>query len=170
MAKRTVASDFVDIDHLGINVTDLGRSEAWYQDVLGFQILHRWKTTTLIGLGNVKLGLFWRPNAQPIQDLDDWICMQHLAFLVDGFRFMQTRQQLVDKGIEIIDEDNGVGYCVFFADPDGHLLELITYHPVPDPDLSALFNPQTHSPEYFKEQLHDHVPRRPRSAARRHSK
>src|SRR5690349_15871930 len=103
MSKPEVASDFVDIDHLGINVTDLSRSEAWYQEVLGFEVLHRWKTTTLVGLGNVKLGLFWRPDAKPIPDLDSLICMQHLAFLVDGFRFMQTRQKLIDKGIDVVD-------------------------------------------------------------------
>lgn len=170
MTDRDIASEFVDIDHLGINVKDLARSEAWYQDVLGFHILHRWKTTTLVGLGNVKLGLFWRPDAKPMPNLDDWICMQHLAFLVDSFRFMQTRQQLIDRRIEIVDEDNGIGYCVFFTDPDGHLLELITYHPVPNPDLSQLFNPHTHPPEYFREVLHDHVPRRPGSPLKEDSK
>jgi catechol 2,3-dioxygenase-like lactoylglutathione lyase family enzyme len=161
MMERQIAAEFVDIDHLGVNVTDLARSEAWYRDILGFGILHRWPTTTLVGLGSVKLGLFWRPDARRIDNLDDWVCMQHLAFLVDAYRFMQTRQSLIDAGVDVLDEDNGIGYCVFFEDPDGHLLELITYHATPNPDLSAFFDPHTHSPQYFNQQLRDHVPKRP---------
>jgi|HubBroStandDraft_4_1064222.scaffolds.fasta_scaffold762723_1 catechol 2,3-dioxygenase-like lactoylglutathione lyase family enzyme len=160
MTAETVATELVDIDHLGLNVSNLAASERWYQDMLGFHILHRWKTTTLVGLGNVKLGLFWRPDAKPIDNLDSWICMQHLAFLVDGNRFIQTRQKLIEKGIDVVNEDNGIAYCVFFEDPDGHLLELITYHAVPRADLSPWFDPQTHPPEYISKELHDHVPRR----------
>ena len=29
-------------------------------------------------------------------------------------------------------EDTGVAYSLFVNDPDGHLLELTTYHPVPN--------------------------------------
>lgn len=164
MSSQPIATEFVDIDHLGINVSDLGASERWYVDVLGFHILHRWKTTTLVGLGSVKLGLFWRPDAKPIDDLEGLICMQHLAFLVDGNRFMQTRQKLIEKQVAIFDEDNGIGYCVFFEDPDGHLLELITYHPVPEPDLSPLFDQKPDTPGDISRELHDHAPRRPSKA------
>src|ERR1700722_7487806 len=118
LAESKIATSFVLIDHLGVNVTDLARSETWYQEVLGFQILHRWKTTTLVGLGSAKIGLFCRPDSQPIDNLDAVCCMHHLAFLVDGNTLMQTRQQLIDKGIITYDEDNGIGYCVFFLDPD----------------------------------------------------
>lgn len=161
MVSCSIANQFVVIDHLGINVTDLARSEAWYCNVLGFEVQHRWPTTTLVGIGSVKVGLFSRPDATPIADLDKSICMQHLAFSVDSFKFMETRQALIDAGVNIIDEDNGIGYCVFFEDPDGHLLELITYHAVPNPDLSNSFDPHTHTPEAISEMLKDHVPRRP---------
>jgi catechol 2,3-dioxygenase-like lactoylglutathione lyase family enzyme len=164
MSSPTIATAFAHIDHLGINVSDLAASERWYSDVLGFHILHRWKTTTLVGLGSVKLGLFWRPDAKPVDDLDGLICMQHLAFLVDAYSFMQTRQKLIDKHVAIVDEDNGIGYCVFFEDPDGHLLELITYHAVPQADLSSLFDPTTHPPGEISRKLHDHAPRRPTKA------
>lgn len=58
--------------------------------------------------------------------------MQHLAFLVDGDKFAAARDYLHQTGVKIEEEDNGIGYCIFFNDPDGHLLEIITYHPVPD--------------------------------------
>ena len=77
---------------------------------------------------------------------------------------MKTRQWLIDKGIDVADEDNGVEYCVFFADTDGDLLELITFHPAPNLDLSANFKHEPRSPEELSEILHDHVRRRPNSS------
>lgn len=129
MTKPDYIMELDGLDHVGMNVTDLKRSVEWYKHVLGFRVLHDWPTTALVGRGSIRLGLFWRPDATVRPDTDKDIVIQHVAFLVDGDKFGDARQELIDKGIAIEEQDNGVGYCVFFCDPDGHLLEFITYHP-----------------------------------------
>jgi catechol 2,3-dioxygenase-like lactoylglutathione lyase family enzyme len=97
--------------------------------VLGFRVLYKWPTTALVGRGNIKLGFFSRPNGRVRSNTDKDIVIQHVAFLVDGLNFDAARRNLVDKGVVMEEQDNGIGDCIFFCDPDGHLLEFITYHP-----------------------------------------
>jgi catechol-2,3-dioxygenase len=121
--------DLVGLDHYAINIVDLQRSADWYEHALGFRILHKWNTTWMIGRGNIKVGLFLRPNASPQPDVDATILIQHVAFLVDGDKFSSAHQNLVAKGIQVQGpEDTGIAYSIFFSDPDGHSLEITTYH------------------------------------------
>ena len=124
------APDLVGLDHYAINVADLTRSADWYESILGFGILHKWTTTWMVGRGNIKVGLFLRPNANPQPDTDTTILIQHVAFLVDGDKFANIHQQLQDKGVQVEGpDDSGIAYSIFFNDPDGHSLEITTYHP-----------------------------------------
>ena len=130
----TTAADLVGLDHYAINVVDLQRSADWYSRILGFRILHKWNTTWMIGRDNIKIGLFLRRQAKPLADIDSQLIIQHVAFLVDGDKFDGARQELVASGVPIEGpEDTGIAYSIFFKDPDGHLLELTTYHPVAVP-------------------------------------
>jgi catechol 2,3-dioxygenase-like lactoylglutathione lyase family enzyme len=122
-------AELVGLDHYAINVTDLRRSADWYHRILGFHVLHKWKTTWMVGHGNIKVGLFLRPDAKPVPDVNDEIIIQHVAFLVDGDKFQAVQEELSSRGPEIQGpEDTGIAYSCFFTDPDGHLLEITTYH------------------------------------------
>ena len=68
------------IDHVGINVRNLEASAAWYERVFGTTIVHKFTHTWLIGAGSFRLGLFHRPDATPVEDLDDRIAITHVAF------------------------------------------------------------------------------------------
>jgi catechol 2,3-dioxygenase-like lactoylglutathione lyase family enzyme len=126
------------LDHFAINVTDLQRSADWYQRVLGFAILHKWNTTWMVGRDNIKIGLFLRPNAKPLPDIDSQLIIQHVAFLVDGDKFADAQNALTQAGVKIDGpEDTGIAFSIFFNDPDGHLLEITTYHPVPPSPLPS---------------------------------
>jgi catechol 2,3-dioxygenase-like lactoylglutathione lyase family enzyme len=128
------AVELIGLDHFAINVTDLQRSADWYQRVLGFTILHKWNTTWMVGRDNIKIGLFLRPNAKPLPDIDSQLIIQHVAFLVDGDKFADAQQALTQAGVKFDPpEDTGIAYSIFFNDPDGHLLEITTYHAVPAP-------------------------------------
>jgi catechol 2,3-dioxygenase-like lactoylglutathione lyase family enzyme len=123
--------ELIGLDHFAINVSDLQRSADWYQRVFGFSILHKWTTTWMIGRDNVKIGLFLRPKAKPLPDIDSQLIIQHVAFLVDADKFSAAQQALVKAGVTIEGpEDTGIAYSIFFNDPDGHLLEITTYHPL----------------------------------------
>jgi len=142
--------DFVGLDHYAINVTDLNRSAGWYERVLGFRILHKWTTTWMIGRGNIKVGLFLRPDAKPPVDTDKEVLIQHVAFLVDCDKFTKTQEELARRGVQIEGpEDTGPAYSIFFTDPDGHLLEVTTYH-----DTAPVVSPSAHAPSVASRASH----------------
>jgi catechol 2,3-dioxygenase-like lactoylglutathione lyase family enzyme len=118
------------IDHFAISVKNLQTSFDWYNKVFGFELFHKWNTTWMIHLGDMKIGLFERPRAIAIDDLDNKIAFQHLAFHVSPDAFIEAQIYLTTLGIPIVDgpEDTGVAYSIFFVDPDGLLLEITTYH------------------------------------------
>src|SRR5207302_9308030 len=52
--------DLMDIDtrdHAGLNVTNVERSAAWYHDILGFELVHKFTHTWMVGRGSMRLGL-----------------------------------------------------------------------------------------------------------------
>lgn len=117
------------IDHFAISVKNLHASSDWYKNVFGFEIFHQWKTTWMLQLGKTKIGLFERPQAATIDDLDKKIAFQHLAFHVSPDDFIEAQVQLGNLEIQYEGpEDTGVAYSIFLNDPDGHLLELTTYY------------------------------------------
>jgi catechol-2,3-dioxygenase len=117
------------IDHFAVNVRDLSASIKWYSSTLGFSILHEWNGVTMVGKGNMKVGLFHKPDAPTVDDPDNKIAITHAAFLVDGDKFDDALATIKDKGIQIEGpEDTGIAYSFFFRDPDGHQIEITTYH------------------------------------------
>ena len=126
------------IDHFAISIKNLQASADWYKQVLGFDIFHRWKTTWMLQRENMKIGLFERPQAGTIDNLDQKIAFQHLAFHVSADEFIDAQVQLGNLGIQYDGpEDTGVAYSIFLSDPDGHLLELTTYYGEDKPASTA---------------------------------
>jgi metallothiol transferase len=129
-ASPNAVAQLIGLDHYAINVADLERSAQWYEKVFHFEILHKWNTTWMVGRGNVKVGLFLRPDAAPVEDINKVRIIQHVAFLVDGDKFDLVVKELRDKGVTVEGpDDTGIAHSIFFNDPDGHLLEITTYHP-----------------------------------------
>ena len=117
------------IDHAGMTVRDLTVSAEWYKRILDFDIIHQWQTTWMVGKGDMRLGLFQRPKATPVDDADQRIVISHLAFLMDAHDFEKAQHELKAKGIQFDPpEDTGIAKSVFLADPDGHSIELTTYY------------------------------------------
>jgi catechol 2,3-dioxygenase-like lactoylglutathione lyase family enzyme len=95
----------------------------------------------MIGKGNIKVGLFLRPMAKPLPDIDSQFIIQHVAFLVDGDKFDALVAGLKAAGIQMDPvEDTGIAYSVFMHDPDNNLLEITTYHPVPSVTVQPASN------------------------------
>jgi catechol 2,3-dioxygenase-like lactoylglutathione lyase family enzyme len=117
------------MDHVGINVTDLQRSADWYQKVLGFTIFHKWKTTWMIRRGDMRIGLFLRPNAKKIDDLDNTLAITHFAYATDDKGFKEAQERLAKLGVKFDPpEDTGVAYSIFVYDPDGYQVEITSYY------------------------------------------
>ena len=106
------------LDHYAVNVADLQRAADWYQRILGFNVLHKWQTTWMVGKDNIKVGLFLRPDAKPPSDPDKELLIQHVAFLLDGDKFDAALKELADKGVQVDGpEDTGIAYSAFSTMP-----------------------------------------------------
>ena len=119
-------------DHVAITVKDLSKSAEWYGTVFGFTVLHKWNTTWMIGKKAMRLGLFARPSAMSIDELDSKIAIQHVAFLCDRKEFATAQERLKSANIPCTGpEDSGIAFSIFLRDPDGHEVEITTYYKPP---------------------------------------
>ena len=120
--------DLQRIDHIGLNVRDLSTSYQFYRAVFGFDIVHKWTTTWMVGNDLIRLGLFQRPKAGPVCNIDEALSITHVAFRMSGEAFGQAQAELKGLGVSFDPpEDTGIAFSIFVLDPDGHQIELTTY-------------------------------------------
>ncbi|MFE0100351.1 VOC family protein [Streptomyces sp. NPDC059009] len=123
------------IGHVGLNVTDLDRSLAFYRDVLGFAVLGEGKEEGRVfafldgdGGGRPTLTL-WQQAGAPFEA--GRAGLHHLAIEVDSIeRVREFERALRSYGVEFVYEGvvpHGEGAAsggIFFHDPDGARLEI----------------------------------------------
>lgn len=125
----SVAIELKRLDHVGINVTNLQNSADWYEKVLNFKVIHKWNTTWMIRRGNMRIGLFLRPNAVKVEDIDHKLAITHFAFLTNAKGFNEAQSTLTKLGIKFDPpEDTGIAHSIFINDPDGYQIEVTTYY------------------------------------------
>jgi catechol 2,3-dioxygenase-like lactoylglutathione lyase family enzyme len=119
------------IDHVALTVRDVPRSVAWYRDVLGLERRYEdvWGDhPAVVGAGTTALALFPTrvpaPGPPPGREV---LSVRHIAFRVDRAAFARARSHLEACGIVPTFEDHGAAHSLYFADPDGHQLEITTY-------------------------------------------
>jgi len=130
-------------DHVAITVADVATTLAWYERVLGAEALHRdlWEAgrlpVALLQVGVSRLSV--HPAARP--------AAPHARLPTPGsadlcFRFAgpvaEILGRLGDAGVDVVEgpvarpaSDGRRGTSVYFRDPDGNLLELLTVDEVP---------------------------------------
>ncbi|HEY6961732.1 MAG TPA: VOC family protein [Gaiellaceae bacterium] len=122
----------ISFDHCVIAVSDWDRSNAFYRDVLGAEVVpvgegyaYRFGTTQLNVHGP---GVDGEPNAKPPVSPGG----ADLCFVWDG-RISEAAEHLRQREIEVELGPvprfgaRGAGSSVYFRDPDGSLVELIAY-------------------------------------------
>ena len=127
------------LDHLVINVSDVARSAAWYQKVLGMEIKvfdpgeGRIPRTSLV-FGNQKI------NVRP-RDADkvDWFTADHETAGSDDLCFLTSISPdevvahlkacgvAIEEGPVARQGARGVLRSVYCRDPDGSLIEISSY-------------------------------------------
>src|SRR5438093_1505595 len=119
-----MAMNLSRLDHVAVTVKDLSTSFSWYEKVFGFSLFHKWTTTWMVIYRDIRLGLFQRPAAPRIDDLDNKIAIQHFAFLTDPEGFDRAQELLRSLGVPFEGpEDSGIAKSIFVLDPDGHQVE-----------------------------------------------
>jgi len=119
------------VHHIAIIASDYEASKAWYQRVLGCELLtevYRAERDSWMGdlalNGEYLIELFSFPNA-PVRPSPEAQGLRHLAFAVDDVE--ACREELVEQQVRVeevrIDPHTG-RKMLFFFDPDGLPLEL----------------------------------------------
>ncbi len=120
------------LDHVAIPVTDLNRSIAWYQDVLGLERRYEkeWGDyPAMLCAGDSCVALIHPPNSVPNPDRgkEGLVPDRHIAFNVDRESFDEAVGEIRDRGIPFTYDDHEISLSIYFFDPDGHWIEITTF-------------------------------------------
>lgn len=130
--------------HVGINVTDVERSVAFYRDAFGFAVQHESREPgrrfAFLGDGERLVLTLWEQSEGRFDARRPGL--HHLSFQVEGpaalaeaeARLRALGAALLHDGI-VPHSENGASAAVFFTDPDGTRLEI--YSPTGAPATAA---------------------------------
>ena len=106
---------------------DLARMKLFYRDLFAFAVDSESATSLALQAGSVLLGLRQRTRDYDGQGLRTALPGVQLAFRVSPAEVDLCHEQLVAKGVTIVDPptDQPRGHrTVYFTDPEGNLLEI----------------------------------------------
>jgi catechol 2,3-dioxygenase-like lactoylglutathione lyase family enzyme len=115
---------------IAIYVEDIARSAAFYQRVLGLDVIFEGDRLWALGVPGRQILLICLRNASANLPViaHDAVGPQHFAFAVSREDLDAWRQHLDALGVPIehIHDWPRGGRSVYFRDPDGHIVELAT--------------------------------------------
>ncbi len=103
------------IDHISIQVTDLPRSIAFYQEVFGLSILNEDRENEIVRMGtdSILVSLHRKP---PTGIVD------HYAIAIDGFNREAVTRALEQHGLT---PDQNLDYGFYVRDPEGIPVQIV---------------------------------------------
>jgi catechol 2,3-dioxygenase len=124
----------VDIGHVHLKVSDLERAVAFYRDVLGFEVMHRYgDQAAFLAAGGYHhhIGLnTWesKGGSPPPRGTTG---LYHVAIRYpDRKTLAQAVRQVVDAGVSLSGaSDHGVSEAIYLHDPDQNGIELYRDRP-----------------------------------------
>jgi len=124
----------VALDHCVIAVSEWERSNRFYRDVLGAELVELDKGRYAYRFGEQQLNVHGpgsepRPRAaDPVRPGNSDLCFRWDGPIDGAVEHLRERGVEVELGpVERLGA-GGAGTSVYFRDPDGSLLELISYH------------------------------------------
>jgi catechol 2,3-dioxygenase-like lactoylglutathione lyase family enzyme len=121
------------LDHCVIHISDWGRSNSFYRDVLGAELIDRGGGAWAYRFGTEQLnvhgpGVEPDPVARiPVASGNSDLCFKWPGPIESASTHLQEHQIEIEQGPVSRDGAEGRGMSVYFRDPDGSLLEFISY-------------------------------------------
>jgi catechol 2,3-dioxygenase-like lactoylglutathione lyase family enzyme len=122
----------IKLDHCVIHVSDWERSNAFYRDVVGADIVKQGERT-VYRFGDTQLnlhgpGLKAEPVARlPVQPGNSDLCFEWPGSIDGAIAHLANCKVPIEVGPIARTGAKGAGTSVYFRDPDGSLLEFISY-------------------------------------------
>ena len=110
------------IDHVAFETGDPDQLAEFYERILDARIVKAEGHPVMAYLGNTGLALHETGGPGG-----------HTAVRVSETERAEIRRRLEEEGIETRERDHGIAVGLFFEDPDGRLIEAITYSGGDDP-------------------------------------
>jgi catechol 2,3-dioxygenase-like lactoylglutathione lyase family enzyme len=110
------------IDHVVFHVKDLARAKKFYIDFLGMEVDHERSWQCFLKCGNQGVALFEVEDNEEIHAGSE---VNHMALRLASGDLPRVKKTLEDAGITVRGRE-GDPTCLYFSDPDGHHLQLLT--------------------------------------------
>jgi catechol 2,3-dioxygenase-like lactoylglutathione lyase family enzyme len=123
----------VSLDHCVIAVSDWERSNRFYRDVLGAELVELEKGRFAYRFGDLQLNVHGPGStphpraADPVRPGNSDLCFRWNGTAEDAAEHLAAGGVEVEEGPVERQGAAGRGRSVYFRDPDGTLLELISY-------------------------------------------
>ena len=118
----TTALKVTGIDHVVLHVHDLARAKRFYIDLLGMEVAHESDWQAFLRCGSQLVALFELRDGGELHAGRE---MNHLALRLAGGDSAAVKAKLEAAGIAVQGRP-GDPHCLYFSDPDGHRLQLLT--------------------------------------------
>jgi catechol 2,3-dioxygenase-like lactoylglutathione lyase family enzyme len=122
----------VKIDHCVIHISDWDRSNAFYRNVLGADIIQE-NGRTAYRFGDTQLNLHG-PGQQgapvarlPVQPGNSDLCFEWFGPIEAAIEHLRRCDVSIEIGPVPRSGARGAGISVYFRDPDGSLMEFMSY-------------------------------------------
>lgn len=125
-------SPAIHLDHCVIHVSDWERSSAFYRDVLGAEVIP-FRKGVVFRFGGVQLNVHGPDQigdplaAIPVAPGGSDLCFRWSGTIEEAIAHLTHHRVPVELGPVERNGAAGPGISVYFRDPDGSLMEFITY-------------------------------------------
>ena len=110
------------IDHVVLHVADLERAKRFYIDLLGFKVAHESSWQSFLNCGSQQVALFAMRGGGEIHAGSE---MNHMALRLESGEYDEVKAVLEAAGVHVHGR-TGDDRCLYFDDPDGHHLQVLT--------------------------------------------
>jgi catechol 2,3-dioxygenase-like lactoylglutathione lyase family enzyme len=123
----------VKFDHCVVHISDFERSNPFYRDVLGAEVIRRGTRGWAYRFGDAQLnlhgpGVTAEPLARiPVQPGNSDLCFEWKGPIEDAVAHLRRHGVEIELGPVPRNGARDRGVSVYFRDPDGSLLEFISY-------------------------------------------